>query len=641
MKWVWACVFLAGALLAWTWTFNEDLGFQLNAARFFWEHGDVPRGEPFLDIYSSHHYVDLQWLWQLALYAIYTITGLEGAMLANLLIQALAGGILLWRYRSNEGVSAGPVTALLLLMFFIGSPGTIRPHSLSWVFLGLVLHCLESARRGDMRGAQLLPLCMAGWVNCHALYSLGLITIFLYLGASLGADSLRYGVGVAWKRGKTLWAGGIVAVLACLLNPYGWEALFFPLQQAQLIFSNSMVKEVVDELQPLWAGSFWDTPWGGFPVVHVKKITMNILFIALVLGGWWGRSKIPLSAWVIGTAFAVLPLAASKNFGYFFFAFAPYAAIGWEALARKFCKGDVLLRRGVLTAALVIIVLVVSGRWDSFFWSPRFGVGLDSGIHPTGAGDLLGSLPADVRILNGHNQGGWLGWRSKKRVFIDSRNDIYPHELFEDVRRAEIDPIHFLNLLERTGAGAVFASVKDQPLWIRILSARAGPDGWRNVGKARWQGPDWRPVWMDAKGVLFLRAGVATTLPEVKAMEPEARRWKEVGLRVRDILKEQSEKPFSYARLFLMGARTFPTDLNRLLARSSAMGQGSELKGFALSAMEKCEWFYPMIWMNLALWLEQDGDHELADECWAVLDRRLGDSRIRLRAEEIRGWRGR
>jgi len=37
-------VFLAGALLAWTWTCNEDLGFQLNAARFFWEHGEVPRG---------------------------------------------------------------------------------------------------------------------------------------------------------------------------------------------------------------------------------------------------------------------------------------------------------------------------------------------------------------------------------------------------------------------------------------------------------------------------------------------------------------------------------------------------------------------------------------------------------------------
>jgi hypothetical protein len=144
---------------------------------------------------------------------------------------------------------------------------------------------------------------------------------------------------------------------------------------------------------------------------------------------------------------------------------------------------------------------------------------------------------------------------------------------------------------------------------------------------------------MDAKGVLFLRAGVATTLPEVKPLEPEAKRWQEAGSRVRDILKEQSEKPFSYGRLFLMGARTFPTDLNRLVARSSAMGQGRELKGFALSAMEKCEWFYPMVWMNLALWLEQDGDYELADDCWAVLDRRLGDSRIRFRADEIRRWR--
>ena len=33
---MWALVFLAGGVLGWTWTFNEDLGFQLNAARYFW-----------------------------------------------------------------------------------------------------------------------------------------------------------------------------------------------------------------------------------------------------------------------------------------------------------------------------------------------------------------------------------------------------------------------------------------------------------------------------------------------------------------------------------------------------------------------------------------------------------------------------
>jgi len=53
MKWVWASVFLAGALLGWTWTFHVDLGFQLNAARFFWEHGDVPRGGAALDGFAN------------------------------------------------------------------------------------------------------------------------------------------------------------------------------------------------------------------------------------------------------------------------------------------------------------------------------------------------------------------------------------------------------------------------------------------------------------------------------------------------------------------------------------------------------------------------------------------------------------
>ncbi|NBR46633.1 MAG: hypothetical protein EBT68_05930, partial [Verrucomicrobia bacterium] len=96
---MWALVFLAGGVLGWTWTFNEDLGFQLNAARYFWEHGDVPRAEPFLYSEPGARYVNLQWMWQLGLHAAYTRLGLEGATLANLALQGMAAGIFLWRWR--------------------------------------------------------------------------------------------------------------------------------------------------------------------------------------------------------------------------------------------------------------------------------------------------------------------------------------------------------------------------------------------------------------------------------------------------------------------------------------------------------------------------------------------------------------
>jgi len=638
---MWALVFLAGGLMGWTWTFNEDLGFQLNAARYFWEHGDVPRAEPFLYSEPGARYVNLQWMWQLGLHAVYTTFGLPGATLGNLLLQGMAAGIFLWRWRNlRDGAAPGALVAGVLLLYFISTPTAIRPHSLSWVWLGLVLLCLEAVRGGDIRGAWALPACLAGWVNCHALFSLGLVATALYAGTAWAVEAWRHGARESVKRNRLLLWGAMACLSVCLLNPYRLEGVLFPLRQADLLFSESLVKETIQEFQPLFGGTFWENPVAGFPVIHIKKFFMALLYVLLVVGAWRSRRKIPAPAWAVGLAFALLPLSATKNFGYFFMAFGPYALLGWErSPGRRPAAAQPWAPWVVAGSAALVILAVVTGRWDSFFQSPRFGSGLDSGIHPTGAGKLLAELPGSVVILNGHNQGGWLAWSSGRRVFIDSRNDIYSRNLYEAARRAEGSPAAFLELLEQTRADAVFCSVKDQPMWAWVLSTRAGPDGWKSVVGVRWQGPDWRPVWMDPKGVLFLREDVAPHLAAVTPTEPEAGRWAEVGSAAREILRNQAEKPFPWWRIFFAGVRAYPTDLNRLVARSSALRQGEALKGFALSGLEASQWFYPMIWMNLALWLEQEGDSALADECWAVLERRVGDPRIRAQAEDFQGKR--
>jgi hypothetical protein len=638
---MWGMVFLAGGSLGWVWTFNEDLGFQLNAARYLWQQGDVPRTEPFLYSEPGVRYVNLQWLWQLGIYAAHSGLGLEGATLVNLILQALAGGVFLWRWRNlRDGALPGAGVAGVLLWYFMSTPVGIRPHSLSWVWLGLVLLCLESARKGDRRGAWGLPACLAGWVNCHALFSLGLVTTALFAGTAWARDAWVKGLQEAWKKNRLLLGAAVACLPVSFLNPYGWEGVWFPLRQADLVFSPSLVKETIQELQPLFGGTFWETPLAGFPVIHVKKITMAFLYVFLLVGAWRARRRIPAPAWAVGVALALLPLSATKNFGYFFMAFGPYALLGWKrfpgarpAAVRPWASW------AVAGAAGLVILAVVTGRWDSFFQSPLFGSGLDSGIHPTGAGKLLARLPGEVVVVNGHNQGGWLAWSSGRRVFIDSRNDIYSRGLYELARGAEGSPAAFLELLEGTRADAVFCSVKDQPMWIWVLSTPAGPDGWKSVVGVRWQGPDWRPVWMDAKGVLFLREGFAPECVAVTPDEPGFLRWREAGPKTREILRAQAEKPFPWWRLFFSGVRSYPTDLNRLVARSSALRQGEALKGFALSGLEESPWFYPMIWMNLALWLEQEGDFPLADDCWAVLERRVGDPRIRAQAEEFRRQR--
>jgi hypothetical protein len=59
-NWIWALLGLTGFFLAWHWIKNEDLGFQLHAAKLILQTGDVPRAEPFLWTETGGSYIDLQ-----------------------------------------------------------------------------------------------------------------------------------------------------------------------------------------------------------------------------------------------------------------------------------------------------------------------------------------------------------------------------------------------------------------------------------------------------------------------------------------------------------------------------------------------------------------------------------------------------
>jgi hypothetical protein len=172
-------VFLAGLGLSWRVVGNPDIGFQLNGARYLLAHGDVPRAEPFLYMVPWSRYVDLQWLWQLSIYGANQWGGLLGMNLLSVGYTFAASAVLMIRCRKYTG-GLGAVSFAFLVLFFTINGWDYRPHTLSWIYLGLVLLCLEEYSTGDDRAVWFLPLIMMGWVNCHALFSLGLVTIGLW-----------------------------------------------------------------------------------------------------------------------------------------------------------------------------------------------------------------------------------------------------------------------------------------------------------------------------------------------------------------------------------------------------------------------------------------------------------------------------
>ena len=623
--WIWALLGLTGFCLAWKWIKNEDLGFQLHAAKLILKSGDVPRVEPFLWTEPDGSYTDLQWLWQLGIYGCWRWFGYSGLMVVNIGIQLVALGVWGWRAFRLGGRPLGLGSLWLLLLFLYVNIWPIRPHNLSWIYLGLTLLVLEEHSRGNRRALLFLPLILLAWVNCHALFSLGLLAAGLWMLGDLVLQIRRSG----WSAGpqgvvKASWPVGL-AGLACLINPYGWQGLVFPFHQARIVAGNHVASDMINEFQPLWRAIF---PEEGLSSVanYFDSATMLILLFLLLSGLFLGRSKILFSAWGPIAIFTFLAFRMVKNFNYFFILAGPYAAVGWDAcMARQKIEIQSVVRSGAVAICLFFCLVVPTGLWSNWSWGMPFGVGLEPKVHPSEISEVLGRTPQQLRVLNGCDNGGWIGWISGKRVFLDGRNDNYSEELLRSYGESVEKREAFIALLDRWQIEAVVARYDSEPLWVPTLIelARRSKGYFKDsVGRPV---PLWRCVARDAHTALFFRYDAATTMVENRSFAPgfDSLRGREDKLD--EILRMQAEKEEPGWRKLFMGVEAFPVELNLLVARSADFGEYAEAKSYAVKGLEICPWFFPNLWSNLAYVFEMEGDTERADFCWKTIAKKTSD----------------
>jgi len=623
--WIWALLGLTGFCLAWKWIKNEDLGFQLHAAKLILQTGDVPRGEPFLWTEPDGSYTDLQWLWQLGIYGCWRWFGYGGLMVVNIGIQLVALGVWGWRVFRMRGRPLGLGSLWLLLLFLYVNIWFIRPHNLSWVYLGLTLLVLEENSRGNRRALWFLPLISAAWVNCHALYSVGLLAAGVWM---LGDLILQIRQG-GWRTApqsilKMYWPLGL-AGLACIVNPYGWQGLVFPFHQAQIVVGSHEASGMILEFQPLWQAIF---PVEGLRTLAdwFDSTTMLTLLLLLLAGFVMGRKKIPVPAWGPIAVFTFLAFRMVKNFNYFFILAGPYAAVGWDVILARQKTGIQSVCRGLAVAVCIFFFLVVpTGLWGNWFWGMPFGVGLEPKVHPTEISEVLGRCPQQLRVLNGHDNGGWIGWISGKRVFLDGRNDNYSEELLRSYSESVKSREAFVALLDRWQIDAVVARYDSEPLWVPTLielTRRSKGYFKDSVGRPV---PLWRCVARDARTALFFRYDAAPAMVENRSFPPGFDSLSGREEKLDEILRVQAEKEEPGWRKLFLGVEAFPVELNLLVARSLDFGEYAEAKCYAVKGMEICPWFFPNLWSNLAYVFEMEGDTERADFCWKTIAKKTRD----------------
>ena len=132
-----AAVAVLAALLGWREIFGPDVGFQLAAGRGVLERG-FRLGDDLTWTVSGHPYLDLQWLWQVAAYGAYRLSGTAGIVGLNVALTLGAMALIALRsVRREDGVS--PWLPVWLLVFAGANLWEVRPHAASWLLLGAVL----------------------------------------------------------------------------------------------------------------------------------------------------------------------------------------------------------------------------------------------------------------------------------------------------------------------------------------------------------------------------------------------------------------------------------------------------------------------------------------------------------------------
>jgi hypothetical protein len=597
-----------GAVLGYREIASPDLGFHLGTARWIVEHAALPDTDPFTYTVSDHSYIDLQWLFQLLIYGLHRLgsTALIGAGTTGLTLGF--GALLLVRARRRAGRL--PLSSVvLLLVFFLGNHWEPRPHLLSWLWGSLVLLVLEEHARGSRRGLPCLPLVMLLWVNTHSLFVLGLVIIGAYVACGLRRPD---------RIDRSLVAWAVVAFLACLINPYHVNGLLFPFTQFRDIQGAAGFKSpftgIAEFTSPFsLAGYFAE---GRF-VLFQPRLCWP-LYTGLALAGLIAsRKRAGLPEWVLWAGFLYVFWRANKNFGYFVMVSFPLAAAGLDALGERLAAGfrrkgarsgpsgerpggRLAFLGGVATACLGLIVVAWTGRLYDLAWTPHHrGTGFNRSLLPVEACAFINRNRIQGRILNSWDQGGFIAWTTRQKVFIYSHGEVVGPEFYREYVEAK-RPEGFARALRKWKPTVAIVPFADVPFWLFHLH----------------QAKAWRMVHADEHTAIFLHASVA---PEVRALPRPLPGIDfptyENSIAARLIRRAAAAPPPSLGQ-WLEGRRAWPIREMMQSAFYLHAGEWNACFGVSLKGVERTPFLVPELMLNLGHALNARRLYKWADLCF-------------------------
>jgi hypothetical protein len=215
--------------------YDADIWWHLRAGQWMWARGRVPAFDPFSFASIDRPWIDLHWLFQVILAAVFRADGVRGMILMAAGLYAVT----LWvavSARDDRWPSWVVVACWLPALLVMSARFVPRPEAVS--LLGVAVYLAVLLRTDKCPAlAWVLPVFQVFWVNAHGLFVLGPIILASNLADRLVTAIRRPAPGghpPGRPPGMARWwhIGGAAAAVgvACLVNPYGLRGALFPLE---------------------------------------------------------------------------------------------------------------------------------------------------------------------------------------------------------------------------------------------------------------------------------------------------------------------------------------------------------------------------------------------------------------------------
>jgi hypothetical protein len=183
-----ALLFLGAASMGLAPSLDGDVWWHLAAGREMVARGELLLTDPFSVGAAGRPWIDVHWLFQLGLYALYEAFGLRGLVMVKCGLVGLGALFLLASLGKRRATLwARPTFVALLLgaLFAARSLLLLRPVIITLLLLSAFLYVLESFGR-DGRATRLLalPVLQVLWANCQGLSALGPAVVAAYVAAA-------------------------------------------------------------------------------------------------------------------------------------------------------------------------------------------------------------------------------------------------------------------------------------------------------------------------------------------------------------------------------------------------------------------------------------------------------------------------